>query len=663
MDSRIMRTLIGVTAGMILGWASSAFAQAPTLNPYNLRAGGPGGLVMLDSNGSAGALPVTPHGATVPRGLAQKLGDRLNLMDFGAKCDGATDDSPAVTAAAATKRPVEVPAGASCLASSFTEASLPGVWVGPGKILTNDDFLGGTTLRAPNTANILADPNPTAWTGGAQDNCTESFNCNAKFDYSHQFGAEEMRIFNLGAMTGPGYRYYPGTAAHSLFYQNFSGGTSSPTGNGGRTGLVAYNHILQQDGGGDLLMQHDTIECNGSRLTTAGANITNWAAAANCTQFALDMQAQQGGQYLEGTEYHFGDSAGTVGPNGQPQGSTVYGHAWGYTRNVDAPADGMDNRWVHQYMFSGGPYAVNAGFLFQGRWGALLDGITFASITNPIPTTIGAVVAMAKGQRIYLNGTGNGNPENDVYGGDWFTFDPTSNTVQIADAGAPVVEMSNPASAVNHLGVSGAVTGGAVTIAPVGSDAFVPLVLGSKGAASLLVTTGGAVAGEFTAPFNAFPSQQHVAIDPSTTQGSYVRPPAIHTAGALGQSDLALHGDGGGLVILPDHTKVAPIGTTSVAASPPSGGTLAGTVSLDGTPNDAFGTIEVPGNTQLITLTFGRAFSDNGVGHAVCVLTGSGGIVWSVFSEPAGGAYAQFLQNGPANGYAAAVTQLNYQCR
>ena len=69
-------------------------------------------------------VPVLAAGAAVARPLADKLGDTLSLADFGAKCDGTTDDSDAVSAALASGRPVLVPGNLICAAPGVAGAAL-----------------------------------------------------------------------------------------------------------------------------------------------------------------------------------------------------------------------------------------------------------------------------------------------------------------------------------------------------------------------------------------------------------------------------------------------------------------------------------------------------------------------------------------------------------
>ncbi len=68
---------------------------------------------------SSPPVTVTPTGGTASRALQDKLGDTLSIRDFGAACDGSTDDSMvlsnAVTALRGTDRTILVPANCRLL--------------------------------------------------------------------------------------------------------------------------------------------------------------------------------------------------------------------------------------------------------------------------------------------------------------------------------------------------------------------------------------------------------------------------------------------------------------------------------------------------------------------------------------------------------------------
>ncbi|MGQ7249049.1 glycosyl hydrolase family 28-related protein [Halomonas sp. V046] len=72
---------------------------APTRQRLTDRAGAASGLVEV---GEAGAMMVTAQGSVVPRSLAERFADVINVKDFGASGDGVADDWAAINTAIAT---------------------------------------------------------------------------------------------------------------------------------------------------------------------------------------------------------------------------------------------------------------------------------------------------------------------------------------------------------------------------------------------------------------------------------------------------------------------------------------------------------------------------------------------------------------------------------
>ncbi len=61
--------------------------------------GQPNGVAALDANGRVSGLSVLPAGASTPRSLASRAGDTVNVLDYGAVCDGVANDRAAINAA------------------------------------------------------------------------------------------------------------------------------------------------------------------------------------------------------------------------------------------------------------------------------------------------------------------------------------------------------------------------------------------------------------------------------------------------------------------------------------------------------------------------------------------------------------------------------------
>jgi hypothetical protein len=108
-----MRTSF-IAALLALAPMSAAFAQSlpsPTVNSLTANT--------LAGDGSAG-VKATATGATSARAMADRAADALSVKDFGAKCDGSTNDAAAFQAAASLGRLIRVPAGICRINATIT---------------------------------------------------------------------------------------------------------------------------------------------------------------------------------------------------------------------------------------------------------------------------------------------------------------------------------------------------------------------------------------------------------------------------------------------------------------------------------------------------------------------------------------------------------------
>jgi hypothetical protein len=101
-------------------------------------------LAALGIPGSAGAqvtpppvqsATVTALGSTAPRSLAARFADTINVLDFGAKCDGSTDDTAAFRAALALTSPttIRIPTGTCRISGAALTAASAVSLVGDGR--------------------------------------------------------------------------------------------------------------------------------------------------------------------------------------------------------------------------------------------------------------------------------------------------------------------------------------------------------------------------------------------------------------------------------------------------------------------------------------------------------------------------------------------------
>ena len=454
--------------------------------------------MVLPASAQLGPVPlagqaVQAAGATLARPLAQKLSDQLSVLDFGAACDGKTDDSAAVTAASQSGRRVVVPGGRICNAPSVAQGAMAGVFIGGGQIKGSDGY-----PRGPQFAAVRLAPNPQVWNAStnAQDNCSGSFQCWARFDYSHTLGAEEYHISGAATLGQPAHNYetMPGTSPHTLLMDSSSGWNQSHNSNDGRTGAMAYGGVFQNNGAGDFGVFGAHIQCSGylppgDGNTTPGPDgsivngYTDWLAVPGCGFIGATLDAYNPGQYLQIGEFPVEDNGNDV---------SAIGWEEGYRRTATTAK--LNNRWIHELT------TCNAGLIYTLPCDAhtLLGGSWFLGYAT-IGATVTAPVAMSANQKITLNGNvgssvyAEGNPPLKYnLGGDWLTSDGSG--VVLAQNGSTAVRLYNNPGAVNYIQIAGSVAGSALTINAAGADSQIPLVFNDKGGAGVVVESNGSIA-------------------------------------------------------------------------------------------------------------------------------------------------------------------------
>ena len=502
-------------------------------------------------------LAVKPQGAAVARPLAQKLSDQLSLPDFGAACDGKTDDSAAVVSAAQSGSHVTVPSGLVCNAPSISQAGMTGAFVGGGQIRGSDG-----NLRGPQWSAVRLAPNPQAWNQPAstQDGCSGGLTCWAKFDYSHTLSAEEYHISGAATLGQPahGYEGMPGSGAHYLFIDNGAGWNQSHLGNDGRTGASAYNVVLQQNGAGDFGVFNAQILCAGSTGpgdggSTASGNVrgyTDWLAVPGCGYQGGNISALTNGQYLQMQEFHVSDNGNDV---------SAIGSVMGYSR-TSTTAPGLNNRWIDQLttcnlLRSANAIPCDAAYVVGGQWYIGLDFVGLPGVQ-----AVTAPVAMMSGQKIALNGStsdGEGNPSATNLGGDWITDDGSG--IVFAQTNSTALRLYNPPNSVNYWQFSGSTSGNAVAVGANGSDATIPVLLSDKGGAGVITLSNNAIAMRVVAPSGAS-GYLNVAAGSASS-------PLLLQDYALGNQDFAIGAAGAGLVRVAGTVPGATDSSTAVATT------------------------------------------------------------------------------------------------
>jgi hypothetical protein len=335
------------------------------------------------------SLSVTPTGGTASRALQSKLGDSLSLLDFGAACNATltsngTDDTAAINAALATGKPISIPAGLICYTGSLSQYQVAGIFTGPGKLKTSD----GNT-RGPYYVNLNTAPNPGAVTIAGQTGCNSGISCWATWNYLPDPLAIEWNINDVSGghtMGAPqsGSTGMPGAAPVNLFLTNSSGYNYSPSGNGGRTGVNAFNVVAQNNGQGDMGVYGAQLNCGGNPVAgQTGTKVTNFLAAPSCGVMGGNISALAPDQYLQDEEWHFNDQGYDISAIGK-----VMGYIHTATDANSASLQGATNG-SGQYVFAG----TQATLSIVGP-GDTLTGPGFPSTSVTVLSTVAAYNAI-----------------------------------------------------------------------------------------------------------------------------------------------------------------------------------------------------------------------------------------------------------------------------
>jgi hypothetical protein len=131
------------------------------------------------------------------------------------------------------------------------------------------------------------------------------------------------------------------------------------------------------------------------------------------------------------------------------------------------------------------------------------------------------------------------------------------------------MRVTHTASAVNYVQVTGAATGGRVTISSQGSDTNVPMIIGTKGSGSLNVRTDGSASTQF-----AVTHTSSAANYINVTGGAATNSPVISALGSDTNIDLTLTPKGTGNVRFGTLTASADAAITGYITIKDSGGTV-----------------------------------------------------------------------------------------
>jgi hypothetical protein len=363
---------------------------------------------------------VTASGGTASRTLGNKLGDQLSLLDFGAVCDGTTDDSAAINAAMATVKRILIPSGLTCNGATIPQAQITTVFVGPGQIKTSDGNLHG-----PVVSQMRAAPSVTG-----SSNILQMFNgtlTNVPY-------ATEQRVTGAATLGQPttGYKFTNEASAYLTGCYTESGwnnstGPAGPT--SGRTGAACNVIDLYHNGQGDYSAFFASVSVSGPNK--AGA--TSFTANPSGQILSGAVSATHAGVYLEA----LGDI--NLIDNGYDVG------AIGSVINLDRTnaTGALGATWIGYRVQNGGTQQPDAAFSAGGGYKMGLD------LVDAFGTT--AAVAMSAGQRIYGNGTqpnASPYPSTVALGTEWTDYSATNGwefyigSVQVAALSAAITQFN-----------------------------------------------------------------------------------------------------------------------------------------------------------------------------------------------------------------------------
>ena len=340
---------------------------------------------MTVNGGPVSSLQVLPRGATTARTLAQKMGDALSLPDFGAKCDGVTDDSAAINAAMVSGRRIGIPAGMVCNGASISQGGITGLFVGPGQIRTSDG-----NLRGPVVSQVTNAPAATAPT-----NVVQGFNG----DLTHIPTVVEHRVTNnalpLPASSGAGSSVYlfVNELAATLYSDYFSSGGNAASGtvpNAVRTGYATHVDDLTHTGQGDAATTFANVYIQGPNVGALPiSGETNFLQGPSGSALNANVTAGAPGVYLQGI--------GDIDLNDNGYDVAAIGSVINLFRANGTGT--LGNTWIGQRVQSKGSQPGDAAFSATGGYRMVLDAVDAQGGGTS------TVVAAGAGQRYYGNAT------------------------------------------------------------------------------------------------------------------------------------------------------------------------------------------------------------------------------------------------------------------
>jgi len=314
----------------------------------------------------------TASGATQSRTVASKFGDQLSVLDFGAVCDGTTDDSSAITSATSSGDRILVPNNLICNAPSISPSSLAGVLIGPGRIKTSDG-----NLTAPWRTNLLTAPS----SYGTAGSIVSGFNG----DMSNVQFSGQMFINGTATLTEPtsGYVIHPETSMFYAAKQNNSGWNNSLSTAAGRTGTASLWLSGHQNGQGDLILSYLT-----GSVTSTRAGGTYWTGGPALAGYDAQFNGGADAIYLNLSELDCNDMG---------YDDTCNGQVLNLTRTNATSSIGQP--WIGTRVQSVGSQPIDA--VSSGSGPSMM---AFDAVDETFPDKQLATLTLATGGSGYVNG-------------------------------------------------------------------------------------------------------------------------------------------------------------------------------------------------------------------------------------------------------------------
>ena len=307
----------------------------------------------------AGATEIPDMPGFVPNGTATP-------GHYGAVGDGVADDKAAIDAAAAANDEVSVYGPTLYNASS---AAINGRYVGPDQITSNDGKRGRYFSAIKS-----------AKTHASEDSVLTAFNGDIS---GIQFPVEH-RVTGAATLGQPatGYLYSHEATPHYTYMFNSSGHNEELDGNEGRTGLAAYRTLVYQAGQGDAVAYNAGVTIASVKAGATGNS--GWLASPAGAILNGNIQSVVDGAYLNPYEVAHSDNGFAV---------ACVGAVYNLKRTNSGSAIGQG--WDGARYQSTGTQPIDAAVRILGPTKV---GLNLVEMTNG-----NAAVAMAAGQRIYLD--------------------------------------------------------------------------------------------------------------------------------------------------------------------------------------------------------------------------------------------------------------------